>query len=252
MPINYLRGLTAPERTATSNRRLGRVLAFVAGATNAGGFLIVGQYTSHMSGIVSSVADNAVLGQIALVLSAFGSVFAFALGAATSAILINWGKQRCFYSVFAMPLLLEAAILLIFGASGPSLNHYQLGYVPATIALLCFVMGLQNAMITKVSRAEIRTTHVTGLVTDIGIELGKALYWNRHVHEADARFVRADRSKLFLLTSLLVMFISGGVFGALMFSHVGFFATVPIALLLLLCALVPLIDDFNVISRRRR
>lgn len=48
--------------------------------------------------------------------------------------------------------------------------------VPLTVALLCFVMGLQNAMITKISKAEIRTTHVTGLVTDIGIEIGKSLY----------------------------------------------------------------------------
>jgi len=38
--------------------------------------------------------------------------------------------------------------------------------------LLCFIMGLQNAVITKISHAEIRTTHVTGLVTDVGIELG--------------------------------------------------------------------------------
>ncbi len=61
--------------------------------------------------------------------------------------------------------------------------------------------GLQNAIITKISRAEIRTTHVTGLTTDIGIEIGKALYWNRghrHLHA-----VVADRSKLRLLSSLL-------------------------------------------------
>ena len=39
-----------------------------------------------------------------------------------------------------------------------------------------FHHGLQNALITKLSRAEIRTTHITGIVTDIGIELGKLLY----------------------------------------------------------------------------
>jgi len=33
--------------------------------------------------------------------------------------------------------------------------------VPATVMLLCFVMGLQNAVISKLSRAEIRTTHIT-------------------------------------------------------------------------------------------
>jgi len=58
MPIDYLRGFTRPERTDQNNRRLGRWLAFIAGAANAGGFLAVGQYTSHMSGIVSALADN--------------------------------------------------------------------------------------------------------------------------------------------------------------------------------------------------
>ncbi|MFX1764116.1 YoaK family protein [Paraburkholderia sp. A1RI-2L] len=48
------------------------------------------------------------------------------------------------------------------------------------VALLCYVMGVQNAMITKISRAERRTTHMTGIVTDLGIELGKGLYWNRY------------------------------------------------------------------------
>src|SRR3954454_2440824 len=108
MPINYLRGFTAPERSDVANRRLGRSLAFVAGAANAGGFLAVGQYTSHMSGLVSSIADNLVLGQIAFVFSAIAAVGAFLGGAATSAVLINWGRQRRAHSVFATPLLLEA------------------------------------------------------------------------------------------------------------------------------------------------
>ena len=71
MPINYLAHLTAPERTAQSNLHLGVTLAFVAGALNAGGFLAIGQYTSHMTGIVSAAADHLVLGDLVLALSAF-------------------------------------------------------------------------------------------------------------------------------------------------------------------------------------
>jgi uncharacterized membrane protein YoaK (UPF0700 family) len=66
MPLHYLRSYTSLQRTDISNRRLGRSLAFVAGAVNAGGFFAVGQYTSHMSGIVSALADNLVLGNTAL------------------------------------------------------------------------------------------------------------------------------------------------------------------------------------------
>lgn len=176
MPMHYLRALTSAHRTDISNRRLGRALAFVAGAVNAGGFFAVGQYTSHMSGIVSALADNAALGDMGLLLAGAASLFAFFLGAATSAILINWGRRRGAHSRYALPLMVESALLLVFGLMGSRLAEH--GHLPATVALLCFVMGLQNAIVTKVSRAEIRTTHVTGLVTDIGIELGKLFYWN--------------------------------------------------------------------------
>ncbi|GAB5095594.1 MULTISPECIES: YoaK family protein [unclassified Caballeronia] len=252
MPIAYLRGLTSPSRTQSANRRLGCALAFVAGAANAGGFLAVGQYTSHMSGLVSSIADNFVLGQAALVFSAMSAVLAFVAGAATSALLINWGRQRAAHSVFAVPLVLEACLLLVFGVLGANLEAHRFWDVPMTVMLLCFVMGLQNAMITKISKAEIRTTHVTGLVTDIGIELGKSLYWNRRVGRDDERYVCANHARLALLSSLFAMFIAGGFAGAVGFAHLGFIATVPLAALLLLFAAVPVMDDLSAGLRRAR
>jgi len=178
MPVHTLRALTALERTSQSNQRLGCTLAFVAGAVNAGGFFAVGQYTSHMSGIVSSMGDQLATGDLVLALAGLSSLGAFLGGAATSAILINWGRRREARSRFAIPLMFEAMLLLCFGILGANLERERLFYVPLTVDLLCFVMGLQNAMVTKISRAEIRTTHVTGLVTDIGIELGKLVYWN--------------------------------------------------------------------------
>ncbi|AMP39458.1 MULTISPECIES: YoaK family protein [Ralstonia solanacearum species complex] len=246
MPIQYLRRLTSPERTDEANRRLGQSLAFVAGAANAGGFLAVKQYTSHMSGIVSAVADDLVLGDFALVLAGLASLLAFLGGAACTAVLVNWGRRRSTQSAFALPLLLEAALLLGFGLMGASLSQYRVVFVPVTVALLCFMMGLQNAIITKISRAEIRTTHVTGLTTDIGIEIGKALYWNRghrHLHA-----VVADRPKLRLLSSLLGMFFLGGVTGAMGFKHIGYVATIPLASILMALAVVPVMDDL--VARR--
>ncbi|CAG4889274.1 YoaK family protein [Paraburkholderia saeva] len=241
MPINYLRGFASRERTETTNRRLGRWLAFVAGAANAGGFLAVGQYTSHMSGIVSSMADNLALGEIGLVTAGLASLLAFLSGAATSAILINWGRRRDAHSLYATPLMLEAVLLMCFGLVGARLDSHHLLSVTATVAGLCFVMGLQNAIITKVSRAEIRTTHVTGLVTDIGIELGKMAYWN--APGSVALPVCSDRQKLLLLSSLLGMFLVGGLIGALGFKHLGFVSTLPLAFILLTLAVVPVLDD---------
>ena len=238
MPMHYLRAMTSPQRTDISNRRLGRSLAFVAGAVNAGGFFAVGQYTSHMTGVVSSVADNAALGEVHLVLAGVESLLSFLLGAATSAILINWGRRRGAHSLYALPLIVEAALLLCFGLMGARLDAS--GQVSAIVALLCFVMGLQNAIVTKVSRSEIRTTHVTGLVTDIGIELGKLFYWNDN---AMGERVLADRGKLRLLSSLLAMFLLGGLAGAFGFKYLGYIVTVPLAVGLLSLAVIPVFDD---------
>ena len=242
MPVHALRALTALERTSQSNQRLGCTLAFVAGAVNACGFFAVGQYTSHMSGIVSSMADDLALGNIALVLAGLSSLMSFLAGAAVTAILVNWGRRREARSRYATPLMLEAMLLLCFGVLGANLERERLFFVPLTVDLLCFVMGLQNAMITKISRAEIRTTHVTGLVTDIGIELGKLFYWNG---KAQTEPVLADRARLSLLVSLFAMFFCGALAGAFGFTHLGFVVTVPLAFLLVLLAIVPIIDDLT-------
>ncbi|WP_213300598.1 YoaK family protein [Paraburkholderia sacchari] len=243
MPAQYFRSLTGKHRSATANRQLGFSLAFVAGATNAGGFLAVKQYTSHMSGIVSAIADQAALGDIRLVLAGIGSLASFLLGAACSAVLVNWGRRRGLQSQYVLPLLVEAALLLLFGLLGSHLALWEAFFVPVTVILLCFIMGLQNAMITKLSGAEIRTTHMTGIVTDLGIELGKLFYWNRSTAAADAHAVIANRMKLRIHGAMLASFFVGGLTGAIGFKHVGYVSTVPLAGALVALTVVPLVDD---------
>lgn len=195
------------------------------------------------------MADNLTLGEIGLVVAGFSSLAAFVAGAATSAVLINWRRRRHANSEYATPLMLEAVLLVGFGLLGPRLETHRLLFVPAAIGALCFMMGLQNAMITTISKAEIRTTHVTGLVTDIGIELGKLLYWNIAAPTPGTAEVRADRPKLALLASLLCNFLVGGLTGAIGFRHLGFISTIPLAGILIILAGVPLADDF--IGQRR-
>lgn len=238
--IPLLRGWTSVQRTAQNNLRLGMTLCFVAGATNAGGFLAVGQYTSHMTGVVSSVADNIVLGQFTLALAGVAALVAFVSGAMTTAWMVNWGLRRQLQSAYGRPLLLEAALLLVFGLFGAGINVWAGLFAPLTVLLLCYLMGLQNAVITKISHAEIRTTHITGLVTDLGIELGKLLYINRLTR---ATLVSADRHKLGIHLQLIGSFFVGGLSGAIGFKTVGFVATIPLAILLLLLVLRPVLND---------
>jgi uncharacterized membrane protein YoaK (UPF0700 family) len=114
--------------------------------------------------------------------------------------------------------------------------------VPLTVVLLCFIMGLQNAVITKISRAEIRTTHITGLVTDMGIELGKLLYINPSLSELP---VRANHDKLRLQGKLIAAFASGALIGALGFKHLGYISTVPLAVALLALVIKPIWKDMR-------
>lgn len=252
MPINYARRLTGRTRTAHSNRHLGLALAFVAGAVNAGGYVAVQQYTSHMTGIVSSMADHLAIRAYQPVLVGLSGLLAFLGGAACCAVMVNYARRRQMHGEYALPLLLEAALLLCFGVLGAWLSEIDILFVPATVMLLCFMMGLQNAVITKLSNAEIRTTHITGVVTDLGIELGKLMYWNRSAPVAGRVRVTANRGRLAVLALLVLSFFGGGVLGAVGFARIGYLATVPLALVLVALAAVPVADDLLARLRQHR
>ena len=90
---------------------------------------------------------------------------------------------------------------------------------------------------------------MTGVVTNIGIEIGKLFYWNVSESEPGATAVRADRSRLRLLASLLGMFFMGDLAGAPGFKYVGFISILPLSAMLVVLAVVPLVDDL--VGQRR-
>lgn len=242
MPIQYLSNLTADPRSRQANLHMGVLLTLVAGALNAGGFLAVGQYTSHMTGMVSTLADQLVLKNLGLVSVALVSWVAFVVGAAMTALLVNYRRRQNVGNIYALPLLMEAACILVFGSFGGALKTQEFADVSLAVIVLCFAMGLQNALITKISRAEIRTTHVTGLTTDLGIELGKLVYWNRGNPEDMAPVIVANREKMRVHAVLIGAFLIGGISGAIGFKYLGFVSTVPLALVLGTIALAPTFD----------
>lgn len=238
-------------RTASMNRQLAWSMAFVAGAVNAGGFLAVGRYTSHMTGVVSSLADGTALGDFATALSFFLMMLCFMGGAALSTVLVAYGKRHRMRSRYALSLLVESLFLLAFGYLGARLNGKVHLDLPEATALLCFIMGMHNAVTTNISGAVVRTTHMTGNVTDLGIELAKLFYRNSRKLEG-APLIRADRGRLKLVGLLLASFIAGGITGALGFRHFGFKTTVPLALFLVLLAGRPLLLELRLLLRHLR
>ena len=75
MPVHALQRLTSITRSNRANYQLGSYLAFIAGAVNAGGFLAINRYTSHMSGIISAVGDDLALGNVTAVMAGLALLF---------------------------------------------------------------------------------------------------------------------------------------------------------------------------------
>jgi uncharacterized membrane protein YoaK (UPF0700 family) len=215
------------ERNATIDLALAGLLSSIAGALNAVGFLIAGSYTANMTGNISAFADTVANGSILVALSFLGLVVAFICGAGIAAYIIQTGEKKRIRSVYALVITAEACVLLVLSAALTLLPLNAQGAF--LVVILSFVMGLQNAATTMISRARVRTTHVSGMATDIGIELAALAGGNR---------LRRDAlPKLSLHSLTLVCFAIGGICGALLLWVVGYWLFVIAAILLLLIAL---------------
>lgn len=238
-----LRKLTSRSRSRTANVCLAAILAFAAGQVDVSGYLGLRQFTSHMSGTTASLAAGLGTNPLALLSKTMVVLLSFLCGAVACALLVNFSRRRDRESQFALPLLLESLLLLVAAILG---NHHQSDL--GVVGLLAFAMGLQNAIITKISDAEIRTTHVTGMVTDIGIEIGRALYWNRNQALEPVR-VRPER--LAILFLLVLAFFTGGMIAAAFFPHFRFSVVIPLAIFLGGLTILPIQTDLRFLRKHR-
>ncbi|MEP0155263.1 YoaK family protein [Pseudophaeobacter sp.] len=213
-------------RTSNIDLVLAGLLSSIAGALNAVGFLIAGSFTANMTGNISAFADHLANGAIPIALSFLGLVAAFIWGAAIAALAIQAGERRQLRSVYALAIAAEAIILLLVGTAltkSAATEHETF-----LVIVLSFVMGLQNAVTTMISQARVRTTHVSGMATDIGIELAALVGGDKSRREATP--------KLWLHSLTLACFAVGGLCGALLFQLVGSWLFMITATLLLLIA----------------
>src|SRR5690606_20011047 len=84
---------------------------------------------------------------------------------------------------------------------------------------LSFAMGLQNATATRISDARVRTTHISGMATDIGIELGILFDHVRGKTLAEADCQALSRLRLHVAT--ITCFLMGGVGGVMLYLRIG-------------------------------
>lgn len=181
-------------------------LALVAGAVNAIGLLgFEHQAVSHLTGTSSLIALAMVNLDLTVTLHLLVIMLCFVLGAMLSGALIGNVALRLGRR-YSVALLIETALLLaalVVLNDGSSAGHY----------LASAACGLQNGMVSTYSGAIVRTTHVSGLFTDLGTMFGARL----RGHPVDSR-----RAVLYLL--LIAGFIGGGMLGAWGFLHFQFLA----------------------------
>lgn len=220
-------------RSMTADTQLACTLAAVAGALNTAAFEVVGFFSANMTGNVSSLSDHLAKANLAPAIFFLSIIGIFITGSAFSTILINAGRRKNMRKVYAFNILVEGVGLIVLGSVETWLTPLSPGVV--LILSLSFLMGLQNAVVTRISNARVRTTHVSGTSTDIGIELAMLFDVLRRKESPKDAPLYIERLKLHSLT--LLAFLSGGVAGIWLYHALGYLFIMVIGFMLITLAL---------------
>lgn len=196
-------------RTIQHNLQIATVLSFVAGIVNVSGFLAFKQLTTNVTGhfalFINDLADFEYLRGMVY----FLYIFSFFLGSFVSGLLIEKFRENKKLNVFLLPTLLESLILLAIGLLS---NVVSTDFADLIICSLLFAMGLQNSFVTEISNAVVRTTHLTGLFTDLGIEIAKLSFPKSHPNR------KKLKSTIKLRIYIIAFFFAGAMAGGFIYT----------------------------------
>ncbi|MGX5720821.1 YoaK family protein [Shinella zoogloeoides] len=217
------------KRTPATDLMLASILAFVAGGVNSAGYFGYRYFSANMTGNVSMASDLFAVSQSDLALGFLTIVAMFIFGAFIASILIEFGKRQQRSNIYALTLIIEAAFLIFVGLVISLSTRPPHGVL--VVGLLSLTMGLQNAASTRISGSRVRTTHVSGIATDIGVGIAMLLGGN----SSTEKLAIVLRLKLHFAT--IVFFALGGVLGVLGCQHLGGLSFCALAMPLILLSL---------------
>ena len=200
-------------RTLKHNLRIATILSFVAGIVNVSGFLAFNQLTTNVTGHFALFISDVANFEFWKGTIYFLYIFSFLFGSFSSSFLIEKFRGSRKLNVFVLPTLLECIILIVIALIS---NIREIEHPDLIVCSLLFAMGLQNSFVTKISNAVVRTTHLTGLFTDLGIELSQLLFREYQQHRAQIK------STIKLRLFIICFFFLGGLTGGFLYSKMNF------------------------------
>lgn len=204
-------------RTLSHNLRIASLLSFVAGIVNVAGFFAVQRLTTNVTGHFAFFVDEIFKLNFWEGFVYFLYIFFFFLGSFVSNFLIETISRKSDHYIYVVPASIECLILFIIGFFAQDLIIKS----PNTIAFsLLFAMGLQNSLVTTISNASVRTTHLTGLFTDLGIELSQLFFYK--AKEQKDKLISSIRLRL----TIISFFFIGGIVGGILYSKTGIHALI--------------------------
>jgi uncharacterized membrane protein YoaK (UPF0700 family) len=164
-------------RTLKHNLRIASVLSFVAGIVNVAGFLSVQRLTTNVTGHFAFFVDEIFKFNLWEGFIYFLYIFFFFLGSFISNVIVEIVSKINDKLIYIIPIFIESLILFLVAFFG----EFLISKNPNLLAFsLLFAMGLQNSLVTTISNATVRTTHLTGLFTDLGIELSQLFFYKKN------------------------------------------------------------------------
>ncbi|MFC5283817.1 YoaK family protein [Pedobacter alpinus] len=201
------------------------LLSFVAGVVNVAGFIAIQKLTTNVTGHFAYFIDEVFKLHFIESLIYFFYIFFFFLGAFVSSLLVEIIGRVSERFVFVIPIIIESCILLLIAIFGQTLI---LNYPNLIAFSLLFAMGLQNSLVTRISNAIVRTTHLTGLFTDLGIELSQLFFYREHAQKQ--RLVATIKLRFMII----IFFFTGGVFGGVFYGYLNLYILILPASLLIM------------------
>jgi uncharacterized membrane protein YoaK (UPF0700 family) len=196
-------------RTLKHNLRIASLLSFVAGIVNVGGFLAVQRLTTNVTGHFAFFVDEIFKLNFWQGFVYFLYIFFFFLGSLVSNIIVEIISKTSDRLIYIIPTIIESIILFLLAVFG----NFLISQNPNLLAYsLLFAMGLQNSLVTTISNATVRTTHLTGLFTDLGIELSQ-LFFYKQKDQKDKLY-----SSIKLRLTIIIFFFVGGLLGGILYS----------------------------------